>query len=158
MYKIVFLLSMCCCIVNLQAQVTLNVTGNAINTTNGSHSYSIGEMVLVHTAQAGKYIITQGLLQPSNATINSATTSVLQATVYPIPTSDNVSIKSYLADATSITYTLTDAQGKILLQQNIAQPKQVQLHTINMASYAAGNYYLQLHTGNFKSNFKIQKQ
>lgn len=74
------------------------------------------------------------------------------ATIYPNPTKDFINI--VLTNTTS-TYTLTNIEGKILLENNLVNQKTIQ---IDLTNYPKGLYLLKVTNNDNSQTFKINKQ
>lgn len=147
---------------NMWAQSTFSATSHSATIQGVTYEYVIGEMTLVTTEKNPNLIVTQGFLQPQNVEAPAGVDDQNLAQflqVYPNPTDDVVFIDIKQDVLTNLTYNLFDASGRVLLTGK-ADGKN--LLTVNVKSYATGNYYLLLtsnHTGKPENySFKIQKK
>ena len=143
-------------------QTSFSATSHSATIQGATYEYVIGEMTLVTTEKNPNLIVTQGFLQPQNIEAPAGVDDQNLAQflqVYPNPTDDVVFIDIKQDVLTNLTYNLFDASGRILLTGK-ADGKN--LLTVNVKSYATGNYYLLLtsnHAGKPENySFKIQKK
>jgi hypothetical protein len=152
------------------AQQAINVSSHSATINGVVFDYSIGEMTRISTEHTGGLIVTQGVLQPFTTTLTNrdpeqnpahlGKTDLIK--VYPNPTENLLFIESVEPVDASMSYSLYDATGKMILNDEVlwkAGPNQFSLH---LESVAAGSYYLLLRkstalTGAENFSFKIQK-
>ncbi|ODT48617.1 MAG: hypothetical protein ABS68_14360 [Niastella sp. SCN 39-18] len=150
-----------------QAQVThsttINAAGGSAQLSGNTYEWSIGEMTLVNTAATANLVVTQGLLQPvlNTTNIRQPELTVDQLKVYPNPTKDIVFIKPNLKPNTSLTILVYDISGRAFLRSELVLKEGTEVQTIDLGTYAAGNYLLDIVTGavgtQSRNAFKIQK-
>ncbi len=151
-----------------QAQMSntsaFNVTGGSREIAGNLYEYSIGEMVLVHTASTPNLIVTQGLLQPAEGSVGMSDLALPENTlsVYPNPSDDAVYIQPNITGGGGVlTLTLLDITGRRLQRQSVILQSGTEKQTVNLKSFAAGTYML--HAVFSRDNqdrvrsFKIQK-
>lgn len=125
-----------------------NINSNGGFTTIGGNSYewSIGEMVLVHTATAGNVVITQGLLQPNKHSGGSAVSESQfifdRVKVYPNPAENMFFLDADFKESGVLQSILYDLNGKIIEQKEIAAKGQREKLSYNISALSAGNYML----------------
>lgn len=142
---------------------TLNATGGTGVISGNTYEWSIGEMVLVHTATSANLIVTQGLLQPSPppSGIKKTETLFADVTVYPNPARDIIYLQPRLAGDGILQYVLQDITGKVLKTGTAALANGNEKQTITLEGYAAGRYMLTVHFSRneqqYQNNFKIEK-
>lgn len=142
---------------------TLNATGGTGAISGNTYEWSIGEMVLVHTAISSNLIVTQGLLQPSPPPSGIKKTEALLADmmVYPNPAHDIIYLQSKLAGGGILQYVLQDITGKVLKTETVALITGNEKQTISLEGHAAGSYMLNVHFSRnqqqYQNNFKIEK-
>jgi Secretion system C-terminal sorting domain len=146
-YSFIFLFPFAC-----NAQSTINASGNTKTTSSMIHDYSVGEMVLVHTASSAHLIVTQGVLQPSSSA-DLQPTLALQMNVYPNPSTNIVYIECMLLQPSDIKIQLLDINGKIIYAAQHNQIDGFQKMPISLESFANGNYIIH---ANIKSNQQQQ--
>lgn len=150
-----------------QAQVThsatINAAGGSAQLSGNTYEWSIGEMTLVNTAATANLVVTQGLLQPvlNTTNIKQPELTVDQLKVYPNPTKDIVFIKPNLKPNTSLTILVYDISGRAFLRSELVLKEGTEVQIIDLGTYAAGNYLLDIVTGaagtQSRNAFKIQK-
>lgn len=142
---------------------TLNATGGTGAVSGNTYEWSIGEMVLVHTAISANLIITQGLLQPSPppSGIKKTETLFADVTVYPNPAHDIIYLQPKLTGGGVLQYVLQDITGKVLKTGTVTLANGNEKQTITLEGYAAGRYMLTVHFSRneqqYQNNFKIEK-
>ena len=130
--------------------------GNALGS-GGSASYSVGQLVYTTNSGSGGSL-SQGVQQPFEITvitaINESKGIELQFKAYPNPTIDKLILKTEGSDQTTLTATLFDINGKILLNQKVT----VSETTISMENFAPATYFLKITNNNKEvKTFKIIK-
>lgn len=150
-----------------QAQVThsatINAAGGSAQLSGNTYEWSIGEMTLVNTAATANLVVTQGLLQPvlNTTNIKQPELTVDQLKVYPNPTKDIVFIKPNLKPNTSLIILVYDISGRAFLRSELVLKEGTEVQIIDLGTYAAGNYLLDIVTGaagtQSRNAFKIQK-
>ncbi len=129
----------------LKAQENISAGGGNGSGTGGSVSYSVGQIVYT-TIQGMNGFIVQGVQQPVEISvvyeIGMAEKITLQYSVYPNPTTDNLTLK--IEGQTSIQYVvyLYNTNGNLL--QNI-KTESTQI-IISMGRLSPGIYYLKVYT------------
>lgn len=142
-------LTICFCSVAgaLQAQ---HIAPSVYNTAGGqqtisgvTYEWSAGEMPLVSTeAQAG-ITITQGLLQPV-----APTTGIKEILpegliqIFPNPATDYIFIQPKLSYSSRMTWSLSDAAGKIIRSNEVSLSKGDEQQEINIKQLTSGTYFL----------------
>lgn len=135
------------------AQEVTATQGDSYSNANASIDFTIGE-VIIDTGTDGVNDITQGFHQTSWIFLNVQDYAPhYEAIIFPNPTEDVLNIRTSTFE--NVTYTLYDAQGKLVLQ-NILSAEQT---SIQVSQLAPGSYSLTLTTAtqNLKS-FKLIKQ
>jgi hypothetical protein len=141
------------------SQNTVNVTSHTATIHGIVYDYSIGEMTMIATVRNNNLIITQGIIQPINASLKIndeviKTDLIDFVKIYPNPIKNLLFVE--LIEIENANIQLFDALGKIILETKISAPKT----TIDLTSYANGNYYLVAFNSKdkrLKKSFKIQK-
>jgi hypothetical protein len=134
------------------AQEVLSSQGETYSNVNGSIDFTVGE-VIINTGSNGTNDLTQGFHQTNwNFLGVEDFAPDYQASIFPNPTQDVLNIKTSVFE--NVTYTLYDAQGKLVLQ-NILSAEQT---PIQVSQLAPGSYTLTLNnqTQNLKT-FKLVK-
>ena len=134
------------------AQEVVSSQGQTYSNANGSIDFTVGE-VIINTGSNGTNDLTQGFHQTNwNFLGVEDFAPDYQATIFPNPTQDVLNIKTSVFE--NVTYTLYDAQGKLVLQ-NILSAEQT---PIQVSQLAPGSYSLTLNneTQNLKT-FKLIK-
>jgi hypothetical protein len=151
MKRILFLLSINICGVlfaNAQSISPSIINSNGGFATIGGNTYewSIGEMVLVHTASAGSIVITQGLLQPgkpnSGAGFGESQFIFDHVNIYPNPTDNIFYLSADFQEQGQINTILYDMNGKIISIQSQELNGSKRDFPFNISNLASGNYML----------------
>jgi hypothetical protein len=162
MKKYYGLVAMLICINSAQAQQTFNSAGNAGLAGNFGLDWSVGELTLVKTEQNGALMFTQGVLQGDIMVFtNSSTITDGEMRILPNPTPGILYLQTGFLQPGKLSTSLYSAQGQKLLSHE-EQLTGFSVKNINMTSYAAGTYFLQIMfvdaTGNSrKRTYKIVK-
>jgi hypothetical protein len=123
---------------------------------NAQLSWTIGEL-MVETYMMGSSQLTQGFHQ-TNLIVTAVgdIAESFQVSVFPNPTIDVLNIK-WSEVSGPLTLSLYDVTGKQLLSQQALD--QTMSKTVDLSTYAAGNYFLQLINQESKTikTFKILK-
>jgi hypothetical protein len=145
------------------APQSINSAGVKMTQSNGSISFTVGELVVLQQYDANGNSLGGGFTNSSTISttvlaIQEPDVNILQVSVFPNPTSDLLQIQIKEASINELELELSDLSGKIiysghyrLLQQNIG---------INTANYPTGVYLLMLKNPNGKilGSYKIVKQ
>lgn len=138
--------------ISVSAQEVVATQGETYSNASANIDFTIGEVV-INTGTDGTNDLTQGFHQ-SNWNFVSLEDHApnYEAIIFPNPTSEVLNIKTSTFE--NVTYTLCDAQGKLVLQ-NILSAEQT---PIQVSQLAPGNYSLTLNnsTQNLKT-FKLVK-
>jgi hypothetical protein len=136
----------------VSAQEVISTQGDLYSNGSGSVNFTLGEVVIA-TGTDGTNDITQGFHQTNwNFLGVEDFAPSYKATIFPNPTSDALYIKT--SSFENVTYTLYDAQGKIVMQ-NVLFAEQT---PVQVSQLAPGSYSLTLNnqTQNLKT-FKLVK-
>ena len=137
---------------SVSAQEVVATQGDSYSNASGNIDFTIGE-VIINTGTDGSNDLTQGFHQTNwNFVGLEDHAPSYEATIYPNPTSEVLNIKTSTFE--NVTYTLYDAQGKLVLQ-DILSAEQT---PIQVSQLAPGSYSLTLNnqTQNLKT-FKLIK-
>jgi Secretion system C-terminal sorting domain len=128
---------------NLQV---INSTGSSSEGGGYSLQWSIGELALVNqmNAEDGSYILTNGFVQPMQASYNNLGIYVgsNNVRIYPNPTSDILEIDFLQNISGNITIQLSNNAGQIMYTNEIAVYGFGFIEKINMKKFTKGNYTL----------------
>ena len=113
------------CSFSVIAQEAVTVSGKDISGSNGSVSYSVGQLTnQTHTGTSGS--VAEGVQQPYEifvvTAIDEAKGINLSVSAYPNPTTDYLTLKidaSATLSIQSMSYQLYDMQGKLLKKEKI---------------------------------------
>ena len=123
-----------------------------------SLSVTIGEPI-TETISDSAIILTQGFQQSSYVitVIEEILSDNFKVKVYPNPATDYINIDFNTKDNYDFLIQLSDANGKILLKENVQSESFSK--KINLNIYATGTYFLRLTSekGNFSKTYKIVK-
>ncbi len=124
--------------VTVTAQEVVSTQGDSYVTSIGSIDFTLGE-VIINTGTDGSHDLTQGFHQTNwNFLGVEDFAPDYEASIFPNPTSDVLNIKT--SSFENVTYTLYDAQGKLVLQSILA----AELTPIQVSHLAPGSYSLEL--------------
>ncbi len=113
-------------------------SGNTVQGSNGSVSYSIGQIDYISTTNSNGST-SQGVQQPyefyQNVGLNEES---LIVNIFPNPTTNAVQLT--LSNYSNVSFQLTDQNGKVVMEDEISSENT----TIEMQGLAASSYYLLL--------------
>ena len=142
---------------NVYAQNNTITTGADAANTNGSISYSIGQIDYVSSGNASTFI-NQGLQQPYEIFTlsgNEILDITISAQAYPNPTVNNLIISLQNYNYENLTYKLFDIRGREIIDGTISNSETI----VNMQPYASATYILKLSNKNKEiKSFKILKK
>ena len=122
----------------VSAQEVVSTQGDSYSNANGSIDFTVGEAI-INTGTDGTNDLTQGFHQTNwNFLGVEDNAPNYEASIFPNPTSDVLNIKT--SSFENVTYTLYDAQGKLVLQSILA----AEVTPIQVSHLAPGAYSLQL--------------
>ena len=122
--------------ISLHAQEVLSSQGELYTSDNLIMDYTLGE-IFIETVSSESHTLTQGFHQTSWSFLGQVNHKEdYRATVFPNPSIDQLNIEAY--DFQDVSYTLFDANGKLLRQGQL----QSQLTELDVRSLAAGHYSL----------------
>ncbi len=141
----------------LQAQTSFNSTGKNTSGSDGSVSYSVGQVV--YTSSTGiNGSVSQGVQQPYEISVVTAIEKTkginLSVTAYPNPTTDFLQLKIENEEIKDLSFQLYDLQGKLLRSEKIISNQS----SINMGNLISSTYFVKVISGNKTiKEFKIIK-
>jgi hypothetical protein len=122
----------------ISAQEVVSTQGDSYSNANGSIDFTVGEAI-INTGTDGTNDLTQGFHQTNLNFLGVEDNAPnYEASIFPNPTSDVLNIKT--SSFENVTYTLYDAQGKLVLQSILA----AEVTPIQVSHLAPGAYSLQL--------------
>ena len=136
----------------VSAQEVVSTQGDSYSNASGNIDFTIGELI-IDTGTDGTNDITQGFHQTNwNFVGLDDNDPSYEATIFPNPTSELLNIRTSTFE--NVTYTLYDAQGKLILQDKLSAEQT----PIQVSQLAPGNYSITLtnETQNLKT-FKLVK-
>jgi hypothetical protein len=145
------------------APQSVNAAGTKMTQSNGSLSFTVGELVVLQQVDANGNSLGSGFTNSSTISttilaVEEPNAEILQVDVFPNPTSDLVQVRIKESKLEEMQLSVTDLTGRELfqgryrvLQQSIG---------INTAAYPAGTYLLSLKDTNGKilGTYKIVKR
>lgn len=148
-YAILFMLGSVCATAQSLSPVVIASTGGFSSNSNGSLSYTVGEMTMVQTFSAGGNILTQGFQQPSDSLIigllDLTTEAYGSLVVYPNPAVDNFSYGFEMPEAGKVSFRVFDQLGQIVTDgYNGSYAGGKEIHQMNVTPWAAGTYFIQM--------------
>ena len=152
MKKITLVLFSLFATLTVSAQEVVSTQGDSYSNGSGSIDFTIGEVV-INTGTDGTNDLTQGFHQTNwNFVGLDDNDPSYEATIFPNPTSELLNIRTSTFE--NVTYTLYDAQGKLILQDKLSAEQT----PIQVSQLAPGSYSLTLNnqTQNLKT-FKLIK-
>lgn len=152
MKKTTFVLLSLFATISVTAQEVVSTQGDSYSNASGSIDFTIGELI-IDTGTDGTNDITQGFHQTNWTFLGVEDHSPsYEATIFPNPTSELLNIRTSTFE--NVTYTLYDAQGKLILQDKLSAEQT----PIQVSQLAPGNYSITLtnETQNLKT-FKLVK-
>lgn len=146
------------CGATIQAQKTIPASGGNASGSEGSVSYSVGQIVYT-TITGTNGSVTQGVQQPYEISvitgIEEAKDISLEIAVYPNPASDFVRLKIEDNDIQNLRYQLYDINGNILLDKRVEGNET----NISIQNLLSSTYFLKVIHGNkAMKTFKIIKK
>ena len=153
MKKTAFVLLSLFATITVSAQEVVSTQGDTYSNANGNIDFTIGE-VIINTGTDGTNDLTQGFHQTNwNLVGLEDHAPSYEAIIFPNPTSEVLNIRTSTFE--NVTYTLYDAQGKLILQDKLSAEQT----PIQVSQLAPGSYSITLNnqTQNLKT-FKLIKQ
>ncbi len=141
---------------------TFNNAGGsgAIGTNN--FDWSVGEMPFVNTYSSSAFVITQGLLQPYDATASVNDVYVINnLRVFPTPAENTIYLQPAFAGGGIMQWVLQDVAGRTLAANEVKLVTGDEKQTLNMSAFPVGAYMLQVvykqGGKTYKAPYKIHK-
>jgi hypothetical protein len=141
----------------LQAQTSVNATGDNASGSGGSANYSVGQVVYTtNTGTSGS--VAQGIQQPYEISVVTGLEEAeginLSVSAYPNPTTDYITLSIDKFDISNLSYQLYDMQGKLLQNEKITGNQTI----IIMSNLVTATYFVKI-IQNYKEvkTFKIIK-
>ena len=125
---------------------TLNASGGTAVIASNEYDWSIGEMTMVTTLTLPGLLISQGVLQPSDAIVgvqNTVPVSKLLK-VYPNPATTVVNLEYTSAEQGILSYKLMDVLGKVVVKQSFKIGAGTTTEQIAVKDLAAASYMLEV--------------
>ena len=149
MKKTAFVLFSLFATISVSAQEVVSTQGDSYSNAGGNIDFTIGE-VIINTGTNGINDLTQGFHQTNwNFVGLEDHAPSYEAIIFPNPTSEVLNIRTSTFE--NVTYTLYDAQGKLILQDKLSAEQT----PIQVSQLAQGSYSLTL--SNETQNLKIFK-
>ena len=142
----------------LHAQESVNATGNNTSGTGGSTSYSVGQLVYTtNTATNGSVV--QGVQQPYEISVVTGLEEAkginLSISVYPNPTTYNLTLEVKNFELSNLNFQLYDIQGKLLQNEIITDNRT----SIDMSNLVPATYFVKvIQSDQEVKTFKIIKK
>lgn len=127
------------------APQSVNCGGTKMTQTNGSLSFTVGELVVLSQTDSDGNTLGGGFTAGATlttASIQETDAAVLGVSVFPNPTSDLVNIRINYSSIEHVVVSINDLQGKVVYNGKYAGVSNV--IGISTASFAAGTYMLTL--------------
>lgn len=125
---------------------TMNAAGATGSVGGYEVEWSIGEMTMVSTFSNSSIVVTQGVLQPTTdkAGVDERTQIARQVQVFPNPAKAIVNVQYNAASAGTLSYRLTDMNGKTILKKKIDTRQGQNTDQFNIADLAVATYMLEV--------------
>jgi len=155
--RVILLVTFIVLSINLSAQSSSNTSGGNATGSNGTVSYSVGQLTNhVYTGTTGS--ISEGVQQPFEISIvngiDEAVDIQLKAVVYPNPTTDFIQLKIEKEKWIGTYYALYDQKGNMVKSDKIND----KVTTIEMKSFAASVYFVKVYNNmSTLKTFKVIK-
>jgi hypothetical protein len=146
------------------AQRTINATGGTGNIGNTTHSYSVGEMVLVSTVEITDFYFTQGILQNDDVNLEIHDNQYLSEglELYPNPAANVVYLQPSFEGGGELDLRLYDLRGRLINQKQIRLHSGIEKQSLDISMLQEGTYLLQAvlkQNGHaYKHSFKVLKR
>ncbi len=156
LWQIIFVLSFSNIFSQTLSPEIITTSGDYYTNPYSSLSVTIGEP-LTETISDSSVILTQGFQQSSYVitVIEEILSDNFKVKVYPNPATDYINIDFNIKDHSDILIQLSDANGRILLKENINSESFSK--KLNLNIYAAGTYFLRLTSEDYSKTYKIVK-
>ena len=143
--------------IGAQAQEAIPTTGGNASGSDGSVSYTVGQ-ILYTTNTGANGSVAEGVQQPYEISvvvgIEQAKDINLICTVYPNPATDLLTLEVEIPDNENLFFQLYDVMGKLLVNKKLIDIKT----TIPMTNLAPATYFLKVTDNqNVVKTFKIIK-
>ncbi len=143
------------------APQSVNSGGTKMTQTNGSLSFTVGELVVLSQVDSDGNTLGGGFTAGATLTtvsIQETDVSILDVKVFPNPTTELINIQINHSTINQVVIKITDLQGKEVYSGNYAGVSNV--IGINTAAYAMGTYMLAIENINNQvlGTYKIIKQ
>jgi hypothetical protein len=137
----------------------INASGGSYSTDTYSYEWSIGELVLVNemVEKDGKYILTNGFLQPYTSNgkpITPATFKDHEIRLLQNPAKDVLGVLLTTNERGKLNMKVYDERGYVKYYGVVPVNGDVLTHNINLINCASGNYFLRVQ---FTSNDQSKK-
>ncbi len=118
---------------------------------------SIGQGSVVGSFQANSTLLSQGFIQPANASKKGIKkdTQTLKAEIYPNPVSSILSIEFYDEVTNSVDIELCNVLGKVVFK---TQSSAEQIINLDLGHLTKGVYFLKINTENQHFSSKLLKE
>ena len=150
--KLLLFLSFCLLISTISvaqsiAPESVNSAGAKMTQSNGSLSFTVGELVVLQQYDANGNSLGNGFTNAATVSttvlaIEEPNAAILQVDVFPNPTTDLVQIRIKESKLENLKISLTDISGKEIFQGQYRLMQQI--IGINTATYPSGTYFLTL--------------
>lgn len=141
----------------LTAQNTISPAGGTINSTNGSFSYSLGQLVCNNSSQCH---FGEGILNAYSFNLLTRSDKIspdkINIQIGPNPTQETLNIIVDSINQDQLNYQLFDTKGKIISKDKILSPTS----KINLKSLNSGCYFLHITNtnGEVEASYKVLKK
>ncbi|MBN2730348.1 MAG: T9SS type A sorting domain-containing protein [Bacteroidales bacterium] len=126
----------------VNAQELVSNSGAYFSNSSGSLAWSVGEAVIA-TISDGTDTLTQGFHQSKFifTDISESQLEGISVSVFPNPTTENISIEIESADLKGFSYTLLDQHGKLLRNKEITD----KITEVDMLNHPAATYFVSVY-------------
>ena len=141
--KLTILILLILGLTNIQAQETVLTTGGDATGSDGSMSYSVGQIVYTTNTGTNGYVL-QGIQQPFEITTTLDIKEIeginLKCSIYPNPTPDNLILEIDEYDNKEILYQLYNFSGKLIESKKLKNNRNI----ITMKDLVPSTYFLKV--------------
>ena len=143
------------CALTVFGQQSVNTSGGNVTNSNGSVSYSIGQVAYGSVSNTNGSV-SQGVQQAYQISTLNFEEQVFNFSLsaYPNPTADNLTLRVGNYRQESLMYRVLDTEGKLVSEANVqGQETVIEMHQLSTATYFVEVH----HEGKKVQSFKIIK-
>jgi hypothetical protein len=111
----------------------------------------------VEATSYNDYQLIETELSNNIACLNTEGNNFVLLPIYPNPTNDDISYTFILSEGATLTTSLTDETGRIVMEQSDVHPSGLHTQVLSMRNLSAGVYYFHISDGTSAKTVKILK-